>query len=133
MADYVTPAEVRTEADTTAAALPDAKAEKLIRYAQVLIEGTLGQLPVKTEGPQEGRKVAEADVAPWQWDYLTLAVKVLAARLFHNPELTEGVAFDSVSGPDFSRSGGVGKVFGAEAIALLNASELRPTGARATP
>jgi hypothetical protein len=133
VADYITADELRTEAEASPAALPDAKAAKLIRYATTLVENTLGPRLRQTSGPQEGLKVAEADVAPYQWEMLRQAITVLGARLFHHPELTEGLRFDSVSGPDFSRSGGVGRVFGDEALALLEAANLRPTGARARP
>jgi hypothetical protein len=133
MADYITAEELREEAEASKAALPDAKAAKLIRYATTLVENALGPRRRATSGPQEGLKVAEADVASWQWTKLREAIAVLGARLFHHPELTEGLVFDAVSGPDFSRSGGAGKVFGEEAIAILEASELRPTAGRARP
>lgn len=133
MPAYIDADELRAEAEASEAALPDAKAAKLIRYATTLVEGALGQISPKTSGPQEGLKIAEADVEPWQWEKLTEAIAVLGARLYHHPEFTEGVVFDSVSGPDFSRSGGIGRVFGGEAAALLDASGLRPTGARARP
>lgn len=133
MAAYIDADELRAEAEASKAALPDEKAAKLIRYATTLVENVLGDIPRKTSGPQEGLKIAEADVEAWQFEKLKEAIAVLASRLYHNPELTEGVVFDSVSGPDFSRSGGVGRLFGSEAAALLDATGLRPTGARARP
>lgn len=130
MADYVTPEEVREALDLEPddkAGLSDARAARLIRFAQALVENALGGASV--DGTT-GRKVAEADVLPWQWELLQAAVATLAARLERNPALIDEQAFESVSGPDFSRSKPTGSTYGGEVNALLRASGLQPTGAR---
>lgn len=130
MADYITAEELRAEAEVPKAALSDAKAAKLIRTAQTLVELALGRGPRQASGPQEGRLIAEADVQPYQWENLKACVAVLAARIFRQPDLVAG-GWESVSGPDFSRSGPMGRIFGDEAAALLKATDLVPRSARA--
>lgn len=135
-AHYVTREEVRVELGLDPdddVRLPDAEADRLIRTAEILVEAALGRRPRQPVGsPQEGRSIAEADVDAYQWTALRSAVTALAARLKRSPDLL-GPRFESASGPDFSYSKPTGPTFGSEVVALLRASDLVPTGARARP
>ena len=134
MAHYVTREELRKAADdATAQALPDSLADRLIRLAEAIVENALGDRARHTEGPQEGLKIAEADVAPWQWERLKESICAIGAHLYRNPDLVRGIVWDSVSGPDFSRSGGTGAIFGNEGTILFASTGLMPRGARAVP
>lgn len=133
MANYITAEELREAAETDEVELPDTKAARLIRIAEAVIENALGDRPVHSDGPQEGLKIAEADVAPWQWERLREAILSVGVHLFENPDVVKGIFWDSVSGPDFSRSGGTRKVFGNEGAILFASTGLMPRGARARP
>jgi hypothetical protein len=130
---YITIEELRSEAEATEVTMPDAMASRLLRLATAIIEKALGQRPIHEDGPQQGLKIAESDVLPWQWVRLRETVAVLGAHLFVNPDLVRGIYFDSVSGPDFSRSGGQGKIFGNEAALMFASTGLMPNAARARP
>jgi hypothetical protein len=130
---YVTEAELRERLGKDEAALSDAALLRLARFAQALVENSLGSLPRHTSGPQEGLKIAEADVAAYQWEALREAVISIVQHLDANPGVLGGARFDEVSGPDFSYSGATGKLWGDEAPTWLRTSGLVPTGARARP
>lgn len=133
MADYVTADELRTAAGATNASMPDQLGQRLVRISQAIVESALGRRPAQASGPQEGLKIAEADVAPWQWERLKETVLAVGIHLFENPDVLKGIYFDSVSGPDFSRSGGTRRVFGNEASILFASTGLMPNAARARP
>lgn len=130
---YVTLDEIREEAEASEATMPNATANKLRRLAEAIVENALGERGRATSGPQEGLKVTEESVEPWQWTRLRETILVLCVRFFENPDFIRGIVWDSVSGPDFSRSGGQGKVFGNEAALLFAGSGLMPRAARARP
>lgn len=125
--------ELRAAAEATAQTMPDALASRLVRTAQAVVENALGRRAVHTDGPQEGLKIAEEDVDPWQWERLQETVIAIGIHLFRNRDVLEGIYWDSVSGPDFSRSGGTRRVFGNEASILFASTGLMPTAARAVP
>jgi hypothetical protein len=129
---YIDIAEMRTELGVDATELPDAAAAKLRRNAETLIDQALGPYTVLESGDQQGRKIAEADVAAWRWEAIREATLALAERLHAKPELA-GPRYSNVSGPDFSVSGPIGPTYGSTVAALLNRSGLVIRGARARP
>ena len=133
MANYVTVEELRTAAGVSEAALPEHLANRIRRVAEAVVETALGGRAVHEDGPQEGLKIAELDVRPWQWERLCETILAIGAHLVENPDVLRGIYWDSVSGPDFSRSGGTRKVFGSEGALLFASTGLMPTGARARP
>jgi hypothetical protein len=127
---YTTPAAVRTEAGVDTATLDDAAANRLILIAEDIADDLLGGWPVDTT---TGRKIIATDVDAWQFDKLGRFTALLAAKLYANPALTDGVQWTSESGPDFSHSGPTGSPLGPGLLSILNASGLRRLAARARP
>jgi hypothetical protein len=132
---YTTVALVRAEPEVPDAAPPsDAELEALIAQAEDQVDDWLGAWPIRVVGPSAGRKIVQAEVVSWQWNKLQRAVTRLAARLHVEPALLRTPEWDSVSGPDFSRSGHRGMAARLPDVAKpLNTSGLRNLGARATP
>lgn len=127
---YATPAELRAEPEVPDTAT-DAELAPVIALAEDRIEDWLGARP---RDPETGRLVVEADVEAWQWTKLRRATVRLAARLFENPDALTPSRYESVSGPDFSKSGPTSPVAQIADVRIpLNASGLRIMGARAVP
>lgn len=122
---YTTAANLNTELDTT---LDGARAVALIQDAEDLIDELLGFWPIDED---TGRKIVEDQVEAWQWEKLGRATLKLAAKLYRQPELVDGLQYKSISGPDFSFSGPVGSALGRQIIGLLNDSDLRRLTGRA--
>lgn len=133
MGRYVTVADVRAEPEVPDGDPPtDAEVEARIAIAEDQIDEWLG--PWQIADDVTGAKILEADVSAWQWTKLQRAVIRLAARLYAVPSLLEPATHESISGPDFSKSGprpATAKL--GDVTAPLNASGLRITGARARP
>lgn len=135
MGYYATVAQLRAEPEVPDVAPPDdATLEALIEQASEQIDEWLGPRGMITTGDAAGRLVDQDVVAAWQWTKLQRAVVRLAARLFATPDILTGSQWQSISGPDFSKSGPApARRRIADVVAPLNASGLRVTGARATP
>lgn len=134
MAYYATVAQLRAEPEVPNAAPPDdATLEALLEQASDQIDEWIGPRPIVTTGAATGRLVDEDVVAAWQWSKLQRAVVRLAARLYADPNVLQGAAWNAISGPDFSKSGPApARRRISDVISPLNASGLRVTGARAT-
>lgn len=125
---YATPDELRTELRVDEAALSDADAERLIETAEDLIDAELSRAIVTTTG----RRVAEADVAEWQWAKLSRATVLVAARLYSDPDLAQGRQWQAERGPTFAVSGPIGDELGRQVLALLAATGWKRTSANVT-
>lgn len=134
MGIYATVAQLRAEPEVPDAPPPsDADLEALIAQAEDLLDDWLGAWSVQTTGPSAGRKIAEGDIEAWQWEKLGRATSRLAARLHANASIGEAPEWDTVSGPDFSRSGWRGlRRRMPEVAALINATGLRNLSGRAS-
>jgi hypothetical protein len=133
MGIYATVAELRAEPEVPDAAPPaDATLEALLTQAEDQIDEWLGGWPLQTTGPSAGRKIAQTGVQAWQWAKLKRATLRLAARLYATPDILAGAQWQSISGPDFSKSGPAPATRRISDVAApLNASGLRVLGARA--
>ena len=126
---YTSPDALRSELGVDDETLADERALVLIENAEDAIDSLLGGYqPDETTG----RKIVEEDVEGWQWQKLSRATTKLAAKLYGDPNLFE-VQWQSLSGPDFSRSGPIGSRIGAEILSVLNDSGLRRLGGHARP
>lgn len=133
MGIYATVAELRAEPEVPdAAPPPDADLEAKITQAEEQIDDWLGGWLVNTTGPSSGRKIAQLDVEAWQWAKLRRATIRLAAHLYADPNVLVAAGYQSVSGPDFSKSGPRNaRTRIPDVTSPLNASGLRLLGARA--
>lgn len=127
---YTTVAAVRAMPEVPDTAPPsDADLVARIIEAEDWIDEQLGPWDVD---PATGRKISEAVIEPWRFAKLSRATARLAARLYANPSLLEPDRYESVSGPDFSRSKPRKPATRIpDVIGPLNASGLRILSARA--
>ncbi|MBN8867509.1 MAG: hypothetical protein J0H98_08140 [Solirubrobacterales bacterium] len=94
---YVTRAELQNAID----GLSDTDADDLAVDASNAIDLMLGARPVS----EDGWKVTETDVAPWQWEKLKTATIRVAKRLHAKPDLFTAQQYETVKGPDFEMTG----------------------------
>mgnify|MGYP000113614146 CR=1 FL=1 len=128
---YATATDLRAALGLDAAELPDSVAEDLLEDASGRIDSMLG---VRAVNPDNGRKVTESEVMPWQWDRIVRATIKVASILHSNPSILTEQTFTTIKGPDFETTGPTRtgySLFGDDVADLVNGSGLGVFSGRA--